>query len=118
MSLIPRILISLVLCACVLFGAVKLFGVLAAMKEEPERGAVPPPRVAVKVMSVRRGPYQHRVRGYGRARALRRSDVAAEVPGLVLRVDPRHRAHGSICKDYQHHACPDGRSHQLGLSAV
>jgi len=59
------------------------FAGLMKLKKEPVKSGRKAPRTVVRVVAATRGGYQETLRGYGRARALRQSDVSAEVPGVV-----------------------------------
>jgi multidrug resistance efflux pump len=59
---------------------------LAAQKKPPAKATEIELRTAVRVEAVHRGAYREKLVGYGRARALRRTAVAAEVAGLVTRI--------------------------------
>jgi RND family efflux transporter MFP subunit len=65
---------------------------LTAMREAPNREERSARAIAVRVRTVARTDYQERLVGYGRARALRRARVAAEVTGVVRAVAPALQA--------------------------
>jgi RND family efflux transporter MFP subunit len=65
---------------------------LTALREAPNREERSARAIAVRVVSLGRTNYQERLVGYGRARALRRTRVAAEVTGAVRWVAPALQA--------------------------
>jgi RND family efflux transporter MFP subunit len=61
---------------------------LTAMREAPNREERSARAIAVRVKAVARTDYQERLVGYGRARALRKTRVAAEVAAVVRSLAP------------------------------
>jgi len=61
---------------------------LTLMKEEPSRAKRPRVRTAVRVEAARHGAHRELLTGYGRARALRRADVPAEIAATVVWISP------------------------------
>ena len=76
-----RILVSGALVVLLLLLGAGAFAGLMMLKKEPVKSGRKAPRTVVRVIAATRGGYQETLRGYGRARALRQSDVSAEVPG-------------------------------------
>ncbi|MCB9832701.1 MAG: HlyD family efflux transporter periplasmic adaptor subunit [Planctomycetes bacterium] len=64
------------------------FRMLAKLKQGPARELEPPPLVRVGSEFLRRQDYQEEIAGYGRVRALRELEVAAEVQGVVVAISP------------------------------
>ncbi|MHC5011847.1 MAG: HlyD family secretion protein, partial [Planctomycetota bacterium] len=95
-SLTRRIVVSLVAIALVLGAGAAAFQRLAAMKKPPARALGGPPLPVVRVQPVTRGDYPETLRGYGVARALRVTHVAAEVTGIVEEVSPALRSGSRI----------------------
>lgn len=81
--LLLRVVLSTVLATLLLAAGGMAFMSLKALKRPPARSTAPAPRPAVQVAAVHFGPYQERLTGYGRARALRETRVAAEVTGVI-----------------------------------
>lgn len=69
---------------------------LTALREAPHREARTAQAIAVRVGAVARTTYQERLVGYGRARAMRHTRVAAEVAGVVSWVAPELQAGASV----------------------
>jgi RND family efflux transporter MFP subunit len=65
---------------------------LTAAREAPNREERSARAIAVRVEPVARTDYQERLVGYGRARALRKTLVAAEVAGIVRSLAPELQA--------------------------
>ncbi|MHC4940801.1 MAG: efflux RND transporter periplasmic adaptor subunit [Planctomycetota bacterium] len=97
--LIRRTVVSLVLIVILIAAGSFVRGRLASRKEPPERATEIEKRIAVKVAEARRGPYVEQLSGYGRARAMRRTEVAAEVAGLVLKLAPALEAGNEVAAD-------------------
>jgi len=72
---------------------------LTAMREAPNREERSARAIAVRVQAVARTDYQERLVGYGRARALRRTRVAAEVAGVVRSLAPGLQAGVAVQAD-------------------
>ncbi|MEE8106278.1 MAG: efflux RND transporter periplasmic adaptor subunit [Planctomycetota bacterium] len=95
-SLPARIVVSLVLIvACVAGGALG-FRVLAGMRKPPQKGESILPPVPVRVEVVQRRDFRQELVGYGRARALRVSDLSAEVAAVVLWISPTLEAGAAV----------------------
>jgi RND family efflux transporter MFP subunit len=84
--------VSLVLAAVIVGLGFAGFEILSAQAKPPERAAVAPLRTAVHVQPARRAPHREMLTGYGRARALRRAAVPAEIAATVSWVSPRLEA--------------------------
>lgn len=84
-----RAVISLVLTVVLLGAGWILHERLTALREAPGREDRAARAIAVRVTPVARTDYQERLVGYGRARAMRRTRVAAEVAGAVQWVAPQ-----------------------------
>jgi RND family efflux transporter MFP subunit len=85
---VRRAIVSVILIVLFLaLGAAALFA-LISLKEKPDRVADVPPRTAVRVVVAEKGPYREILEGYGSARAIRASEVAAEVSGTVRWLSP------------------------------
>ena len=87
-SIILRIIISLILITVLIAGGGLGFQFFKSLKKPPERASQAKPRTAVRVMRASLDDYTERFSGYGLARALRRTEVQAEVVGLVQWVSP------------------------------
>lgn len=87
-ALLARTLVSLALVTLLIAGGWQAFRVLAGMRKETALRAPAALLPTVRVEVARRGPYREQVVGYGKARALRQSEVAAEVQGRILWADP------------------------------
>jgi len=72
---------------------------LASLAKEPEKSAQFDLRIAVRTQAATRSDFRETLIGYGRARAIRHATVAAEVAGLVMRVDPALEAGSSVEAD-------------------
>lgn len=83
-----RTVISIVLVALILGGAVTTFEGLKARKKAPERIASEPPPPTVRTMTATPGTWVERLTGYGSARAMVAADVAAEVAGVIEWIAP------------------------------
>jgi len=81
---ILRFLISLGLIALLALAGRQAFLRLSSLYVAPEKTAAAQPRTAVKVMEVSRQDYTEVLSGYGLARALRLTDVQAEVVSIVF----------------------------------
>lgn len=84
----PRVFVSLLLSIVALAVGGAVFAILYSRRAEPERTEFTQPRVAVRVAPVESAPYAERLVGYGLARALRQTDVVAEVTGVITWVSP------------------------------
>lgn len=85
---VARVVVSLVLVVLLLgigFGA---FSALASLRKPPTREARTPPRTAVQVLRPALVDHQEWLTGYGRARALRRTTLIAEVEARVVWTSP------------------------------
>jgi len=97
-SLPARIVVSLVLIVLCVSAGVFGFRVLASMRKLPQKGESILPPVPVRVEIVKRRDYRQKLVGFGRARALRVSDLSAEVAGVVLWVSPKLEAGAAVEK--------------------
>lgn len=91
-----RAIFVVVLCAVFLGLGMMGFKKLASQAEDSKRSATPPEPAMVRSMTLTRTSYDETLRGYGRARALRRTTVAAEVAGYVTAVDPKIESGNAI----------------------
>lgn len=96
MATAVRALISLILVGLLLFAGATGFRKLASMKRPPAKEQVLPPRTAVRVQAVRPALYQESIEAYGRARAIRRTTVSAEVSGRVVWLADRLEAGAAV----------------------
>jgi RND family efflux transporter MFP subunit len=87
-SLKWRIGITFGLIVLVLAAAGGIFYVLVHLKKAPEKKASAPPRTVVRTEVANRQAWRETLSGYGRARALRRASVAAEISGVVKSISP------------------------------
>ena len=71
---------------------------LAAMRKQPGRAEAETRAIAVRVQKMERTTYKETLVGYGRARALRQTSVAAEVTGVVRWLSPRLEAGADLAK--------------------
>jgi len=85
---IRAILVTLILVAGFLYGGFTVFSVIS-QKEGPAESPPAGPRIAVRTLRAEREAYRDVLRGYGQVRALRTTDVAAQVTGLVEKIDAR-----------------------------
>ncbi len=97
-SIAARAVISLALIAGVIYCGWEAFKHLKSLKEEPEQKAVIIPRTAVRVRSVEFQDYREVLSGYGVAHALRKTQVEAELPGVVKWISPKLEAGGEVEK--------------------
>ncbi|MCZ6785942.1 MAG: efflux RND transporter periplasmic adaptor subunit [Planctomycetota bacterium] len=78
-----RVILSVVLIVGSLGLGLGAFFALWSARKPPAKRETVLPFITVRTEEVTRGPYREMLTGYGRARALRRAEVAAEVAGLV-----------------------------------
>jgi RND family efflux transporter MFP subunit len=91
-----RIVVSLLLSLVFVAAGAAVFAGLLSLRPEPARGGSTRPDLAVRVREVRFGPHEEELTGYGQARALRRAEVQAEVPGVVRWVSPKLEAGATV----------------------
>jgi multidrug efflux pump subunit AcrA (membrane-fusion protein) len=91
-----RVGVSLLLITLFLAVGAGAFLLLYGLRTPPARAANGTPAVSVEVLVLRRGEHLERISGYGRARVLRRTQVAAEVGGRVVWVHPELEAGATI----------------------
>ena len=94
-----RVAVSLILIPVFVLVGLLIFGALLSLKKRPARVADAPPRTAVRLMVAERGPSREVLRGYGSARALRASEVGAEITGVVASIAAELEAGASVEKD-------------------
>jgi len=94
--LLRRTLVSLGAIGVLLLASTSAMKGLASMREPPAKAPEVDLRIAVRVEVAQRKDFVEQLTGYGRARALHRTTVAAEVPGLVVRLAPELEAGGSV----------------------
>lgn len=87
--MLRRTIFVIVLCIAFIALGVMGFKQLAGMAKDSKRSSTPPEPAMVRSMKVERRTYAETLRGYGRARALRRTTVSADVGGYVESVDAR-----------------------------
>jgi RND family efflux transporter MFP subunit len=97
-SIPARVVISLVLIAGLIYGGVEAFQYLKSLKKLPEQKEVVLPRTAVRVQAVELQDYTEILSGYGVARALRKTQVEAELPGVVKWIAPKLEAGAEVEK--------------------
>jgi multidrug resistance efflux pump len=97
--MIRRTLVSIGLIALLLLVSSLVRSKLASMRKPPAKAAEVDLRIAVGVQAARRETYVETLSGYGRARAMRRTSVAAEAAGLVLRIAPNLEAGNEVAAD-------------------
>jgi multidrug resistance efflux pump len=97
--MIRRTLVSIGLIALLLLVSSMVRSKLASMRKPPAKAAEVDVRIAVGVQAARREAYVESLSGYGRARAMRRTSVAAEVAGLVLEIAPSLEAGNEVAAD-------------------
>lgn len=90
--LLRRLVVSVVLVAAFLVGGASLFRALAGMREEPTATEREKPGTLVRTRRITRSTWTEELTGYGRAVALKRTAVSAEVPGIVIEVSDSIRA--------------------------
>ncbi|MDA1141359.1 MAG: efflux RND transporter periplasmic adaptor subunit [Planctomycetota bacterium] len=95
-SITARAIISLALIAGLIYGGARAFQFLKSLKELPEQKKVVIPRTAVRVQPVELQDYTEVLSGYGVARALRKTQVEAELPGVVKWIAPKLEAGGEV----------------------
>jgi RND family efflux transporter MFP subunit len=88
-SIIRRLITSVLLVALLLFGGARVFKTLAGMRKESEKKVGSRLPELVRSATATRGAYQEQLTAYGRARALRRTARSAEVGGVVRTLDER-----------------------------
>jgi len=93
---LQRTLISVVLIGVAVGVGGAILGVLASMRKPPEKSAKFDLHIAVRTSSAQRQSYREELNGYGKARAMRRTSVAAEVTGLVVKISPRLEAGNAV----------------------
>ncbi|MFG0320646.1 MAG: efflux RND transporter periplasmic adaptor subunit [Planctomycetota bacterium JB042] len=93
-----RIAVAVLLSLAFLVVARAAFLALASLKRPPVRVEQEIPRAAVRCVRVTRGPFRETLVGYGRARALRTTEVAAEVTGTVVWIAPGLEAGTSVAE--------------------
>lgn len=91
-----RIVVSLVLMAVASGIGFAMLGALASLREPPEKSAKFDLRIAVRTTQARRQSYREELSGYGKARAMRRTPVSAEVTGLVTKISERLEAGNAV----------------------
>ncbi|MCH2373523.1 MAG: hypothetical protein MK538_05030, partial [Planctomycetes bacterium] len=91
-----RILITLFLGLLSISLGIAVFTVLRSMRTDPVRVGDRPPRVGVRTLVVERQPYEEILAGYGLTRALRRTDLVAEVSAVVTWIAPSLEAGGTV----------------------
>ncbi len=91
--------VAAVLTLLILLGGVGLFAGMMLLKRPPRRQAALATYTAVRVQAVALSDLQERLSGYGRARALRASDVAASVGGTVVWTSPKCEAGAWVGQD-------------------
>lgn len=82
-QILRKTVVSFVLIVILLAVGMKTFATLEALKKEPERDLREAPPVVVRTTVAERGPYKEHLTGYGYARALLRTEVVAEVSGVI-----------------------------------
>ena len=95
-SLLRRTITSVVVGALLLAAGMAGFQRLSALKKESERSIGGAGLPVVRVETAERSAYTETVRGYGRARALRLTDVPSEVATVVTYVSPALEAGAAI----------------------
>ena len=96
--LMRRTLVSIAIVALLLLVSSLIRSQLASMREPPAKVPEIERRIAVRVREARRVDFREELSGYGRARAMRRTSVAAEVAGLVTRISRRLEAGNGVEK--------------------
>jgi RND family efflux transporter MFP subunit len=91
-----RVVISLLLVVFALGVGSGIKHLLERMQEDPEQAGTGRPDIVVRVRTATPGTYAEMLSGYGQARALRRGEVAAEVPGIVTWISPRLEAGAAV----------------------
>lgn len=94
--LVRRALVSFGLIVLITGVALLIRGQLASRKTPPAKAAEIDIRTAVRVTSAKRQTYREELIGYGKSKALRRTAVAAEVAGLVIRISDQLNAGVSV----------------------
>lgn len=97
--MIRRIISSLILISLVLGGAIGAFRFLLSLRQDPQRSEASSPYITVCVLPLKRGVFQERLAAYGVARPLAKSEIAAEVPGVVRWISPRLEVGGEVTED-------------------
>jgi RND family efflux transporter MFP subunit len=95
-SMKRRIISSVVVIAAAFALAGVAFTKLKAMRKESARSELGPLTPLVRAQEARRGDYTEVLKGFGRAEALQRAVVSAEVDGIVRTIDPRLEAGTAI----------------------
>jgi len=93
-----RILITLFLGLLSISLGIAVFTVLRSMRTDPVRVGDRLPRVGVRTLIVERQPYEEILTGYGLTRALRRTELVAEVSAVVKWIAPSLEAGGAVAE--------------------
>ncbi|MEM8883742.1 MAG: efflux RND transporter periplasmic adaptor subunit [Planctomycetota bacterium] len=115
--LMRRTTTSFVLIAIIVGVAFGIERWLASKAEPPAKAAEIEIRVAVRVAEAKRQDYVEQLTGYGRARSLRRTAVAAEVAGLVVQLAPELEA-GNAVRAGQELVWLDDRDRRTQVSTI
>ncbi|MHC4549864.1 MAG: efflux RND transporter periplasmic adaptor subunit [Planctomycetota bacterium] len=91
-----RVMVSLVLVVVLVGAGAAVRAKLVGMRRNPGRENRTARAIAVRVRPVERRVYQEKLIGYGRARALRATAVAAEVAGIVRWLAPDLEAGAAV----------------------
>jgi multidrug resistance efflux pump len=91
-----RLIVSLVLVVIFIAAGSQLFRMLAAGRKEPVTTETVARPIVVHVAAAARTTYRETLTGYGRARALRQTSVAAEVTGIVRWISSRLEAGATV----------------------
>ncbi|MHC4934353.1 MAG: efflux RND transporter periplasmic adaptor subunit, partial [Planctomycetota bacterium] len=95
-SIRRRVIVSLVLAVVFIAAGFQIFRMLAAGRKEPETADTVARPIVVRTTAAARTTYRETLTGYGRARALRQTSVAAELIGIVRWISPRLEAGATV----------------------
>ena len=93
-----RTILSIVFIVILLMAGMAGFKKLAALRQEPEAREGQRPEISVRTVTTVRTDHRERVIGFGLARALRESEVGAEVTARIEWISPRLEAGVTVKK--------------------
>lgn len=94
-----EVVVAVGLTVLIVVGGIGLFALMVSLRAAPKRQAALATFTSVKVQAVERTDLKEMLTGYGRARAVRASDVAAAVGGTVQWVSPKCEAGARVALD-------------------
>ena len=112
-----KLIVSVVAVAAILFVGYRAFRKLGEKPERPPKAESVARGIAVRTAPLRRQDYREQLTGYGRAKALRATPVAAEVAGVVSWVSKELEA-GAAVNDTEPLVKLDDRDLKQALAAA